>query len=173
MQRRSFFQLALPMLGATFAPRVASADGARLVLIVAVDSPIQDLDISVLRRLFGGDPVTDAGGRTLIPLNHPPRTPDRSLFDQRVLGMDPDQTVKYWIDRKIRAQPGPPRTVTSLRMLIGVVSKLPGAIGYVRPEYLSSEVRAIRVSGKTAEATGYPLAFLEWAAKNGPAQSVR
>jgi hypothetical protein len=154
MLRRPFLQLAAATL---VAPGALAQQGTRLVMIVAPESPLQDVELSLLMRLFGGDPVSDPSGRSLIPFNHPPRSPDRVLFDRRVLGLDPDEVAKYWIDRKIRAQPGPPRTATSLRMLLGVVSKLPGAIGYVRPEYLSPEVRALRVAGKTPESTGYPL----------------
>ena len=158
MLRRSLLQLAATAL---VTPSALAASTVRLVVIVAPSSPLDNLDISVLARLFGGDPVTDPGGRGLIPFNHPPRTPDRVLFDQKVFGFDPEQVAKYWVDRKIRGQPGPPRTATSLRMLVGVVSKLPGAIGYIRPEYLSNEVRALRVSGKTADMGGYPLTFAE------------
>ena len=158
MLRRPFLQLAGAAL---FAPSALAQQPARLVIIVAPNSPLLDLDVSTLARLFGGDPVTDPSGRSLIPFNHPPRTPDRMLFDQKVLGLDADQVAKYWVDRKIRGQPGPPRTATSLRMLVGVVSKLPGAIGYIRSEYLSSEVRALRIAGKSPEVSGYPLIFSE------------
>jgi hypothetical protein len=154
MLRRPFLQLAAASL---VAPAALAQQGTRLVIIVTPASPLQNVDISVLTRLFGGDPVSDSDGRTLIPFNHPPRSPDRVLFDQRVLGMAPDEVAKYWIDRRIRAQPGPPRTATSLRMLLGVVAKLPGAIGYIRPEYLSSEVRALRVGGRAHDGASYPL----------------
>lgn len=154
MLRRPFLQLAATAL---VAPSALAEPATRLVMIVAPESPLQNLELAVLVRLFGGDPVTDPSGRSLIPFNHPPRSPDRVLFDQRVLGMEPDEVAKYWIDRKIRGQSGPPRTATSLRMLVGVVSKLPGGVGYVRPEYVSSEVRALKVGGKAPDAAGYPL----------------
>jgi ABC-type phosphate transport system substrate-binding protein len=131
--------------------------GVRLAIIVGPNSPLQDLDLDELRRLFGGDPVADPSGRGLIAFNHPPRSPDRIGFDQRVLGMDPERVNKYWIDRRIRAQPGPPRTATSVRMLVAVVARLPGAIGYVRREYVTGEVRVIKVSGRAPDMPGYPL----------------
>jgi ABC-type phosphate transport system substrate-binding protein len=161
MLRRSFLELSMPAAAALVTPVGLAAVSVRLVMIVSPDSPLQDVDFAQLRRLFGGDPVADPSGRGLIPFNHPPRSPDRVGFDRTVLGMNADQVAKYWVDRRIRAQPGPPRTATSLRMLLGVVSKLPGAIGYIRPEYLSSEVRALKVSGKLPETPGYPLVFVE------------
>lgn len=161
MQRRQLLQLALPAAASLGGKAVRAGDYVRLAVIVAAQSPVVELELGVLRRLFGGDPWTDSSGRALVPFNHPPRTPDRIGFDQRVLGMSSEQVAKYWVDRKIRAQPGPPRTVSSLRMLIGVVSKLPGAIGYLRPEYLTNEVKVVRIGGKLPDAAGYPLVFGE------------
>jgi hypothetical protein len=158
MLRRPLLQLVAASL---VAPSALAQQSTRLVIIVSPASPLQNVELSVLVRLFGGDPVSDPSGLRLIPFNHPPRSPDRVLFDQRVLGMGPDEVAKYWIDRKIRAQPGPPRTATSLRMLLGVVGKLPGAIGYIRPEYLSPEVRALRVAGKAPDSSGYPLSITD------------
>lgn len=160
MKRRQLIQLAVPLITLGAAP-LRAANAAKLAVVVAANSPLVELDLSALRRLFGGDPLADSSGRGLVPFNHPPGTPDRVGFDQRVLGMSPDQVAKYWVDRKIRAQPGPPRTVSSLRMLIGVVSKLPGAIGYLRPEYLTAEVKALRIGGKLPDAPGYPLTIAE------------
>ena len=42
---------------------------------------------------------------------------------------------------------------------MGLQIVLPGAIGYLRPGQLSSEVRAIRVDGKLPEDSGYPLHY--------------
>ncbi len=158
MRRRQLLGVGVLAGGALVTPAAwGQAGGARLVMIVGPRSPLQNVDLAELRRLFGGDPVADPSGLRLIPFNHPPRSPDRVGFDQLVLGMDPERVTKYWTDRRIRAQPGPPRTATSLRMLVAVVARLPGAIGYVRPEYVTREVRIIKVSGKAPDAPGYPL----------------
>jgi ABC-type phosphate transport system substrate-binding protein len=161
MQRRTLLQLAVPAFGSLVAPAAGAAAGVRLVMIVAPNSALQNLDFSELRRLFSGDPLADSSGRRIIPFNHPPLSPDRVIFDRAVLGMTPDQVAKYWVDRRIRGQPGPPRTATSLRMLVGVVSKLPGAIGYIRPEYVDDEVRVITISGTRPDSPNYPLLLSE------------
>ena len=142
------------------APRpVRAGNDVALAIIVAPGSKLTNISGADLRRVFESERLTDPDGNRLIALNHPPKTPDRVGFDQTILGRDPDETGRFWIDRKIRGGSGPPRTVESLATLRRVVEKLPGAIGYIRPGQLSNEVRAIRVDGKLPEDSGYPVRY--------------
>lgn len=142
------------------APRpVRAGNDVALAIIVAPGSKLTNISSADLRRVFESERLTDPDGNRLIALNHPPKTPDRVGFDQTILGRDPDETGRFWIDRKIRGGSGPPRTVESLATLRRVVEKLPGAIGYIRPGQLSNEVRAIRVDGKLPEDSGYPVRY--------------
>lgn len=162
MERRILLQLFGCALGIATAPRaLAQSRSVQLIIIVGRASPLRNIELGDLRRSFSGDPVAEPGGSKLIPLNHPPKTPDRVAFDQMVLGMSPENVANFWIDRKIRGQSGPPRTVSSLSILLGVVSRLPGAIGYVRPQYVTAEVRALNVAGKSPGSPGYPLVYIE------------
>jgi len=138
---------------------VRAGNDVALAVIVSPDSKLGNISVADLRRVFQSERLTDPDGLKLIPLNHPPKTVDRVGFDQVVLGMDAEGVGRFWIDRKIRGGSGPPRTVESLATLRRVVEKLPGAIGYIRPAQLSSEVRAIRVDGKLPEDPGYPLRY--------------
>ena len=164
MKRRALPLLALA--GTVFtvllalAPRpVRAGNDVALAIIVAPGSKLTNISVADLRRVFESERLTDPDGNRLIALNQPPKTPDRVGFDQVVLGLDPEEVGRFWIDRKIRGGSGPPRTVESLATLRRVVEKLPGAIGYIRPAQLSNEVRAIRVDGKLPEDTGYPVRY--------------
>jgi hypothetical protein len=164
MERRSASILGLAgLLTAALAalvPRPVRASGeVPLAVIVSPDSKLTNISTADLRRVFQSERLTDPDGTRLIPLNHPPKTVDRVGFDEVVLGMDAEAVGRFWIDRKIRGQSGPPRTVESLATLRRVVEKLPGAIGYIRPSQLSNEVRAIRVDGKLPEDPGYPVRY--------------
>jgi len=164
MRRRVFVVLALGGLVvaalAALTPRAvrASSDVA-LAVIVSPESKLTNISVADLRRVYQSERLTDPDGTKLIPLNHPPKTVDRVGFDQVVLGMDPETVGRFWIDRKIRGGSGPPRTVESLATLRRVVEKLPGALGYLRPAQLSTEVRAVRVDGKLPEDPGYPVRY--------------
>jgi len=142
------------------APRgVRAGNDVALAVVVSPSSKLTNLSVADLRRVFQSERLTDPDGNKLIALNHPPKTPDRVGFDQVVLGMDADAVGRFWIDRKIRGGNGPPRTVDSLATLRRVVEKLPGAISYLRPAQLSTEVRAIRIDGKLPEDPGYPVRY--------------
>jgi hypothetical protein len=131
-------------------------DEVALAVIVARSSKLTNISLVDLRHAFRTEKT---GGEHLIALNHPPKTPDRVGFDRVVLGMDPGEVGQFWIARRIRGGASAPRTVASLATLRRVVEKLPGAIGYLRPAQLSSQVRAIRVDGKLPEDAGYPLRY--------------
>jgi hypothetical protein len=164
MKRRALSLLALAgtlmVVLVALAPRpVRAGNDLALAVIVAPGSKLTSISLADLRRVFESERLTDPDGNRLIALNHPPKTVDRVGFDQIVLGRDPEEVGRFWIDRKIRGGSGPPRTVESLATLRRVVEKLPGAIGYIRPGQLSNEVRAIRVDGKLPEDPGYPVRY--------------
>jgi hypothetical protein len=141
-------------------PRAVQADDeVALAVIVAPASKLTNIAFDDLKHVFQGERRENADGTRWIALNQPPRTPDRVGFDRIVLGMDAEAVGRFWIQRKIQRGHGPPRTVTSLATLRRVVEKLPGAIGYIRPAQLGSQVRAIRIDGKLPEDPGYALRY--------------
>jgi len=160
--RLSWPLLAAATLAATLpAARVRAGADVTLAVVVGPTSKLTDLGMADLRRIFTSERVTDPSGNKLIPLNHPPKTVDRSGFDRTVLGMSPDEVGRYWVDRRIRGGSGPPRTVESISTLRRVVQNVPGAIGYLRPSQLSAEVKPVQIDGKLPGEAGYPVRFRE------------
>ncbi len=127
----------------------------KLVVIVSSKSDIHDISLRELRQLFLSE-MRNIGGSDRTPLNHPPKTSARIQFDQTVLRMNPDQVARYWIDRRIRGQMGPPKSA-SAALVPRVVSRLKNAIGYVFETDLVAGVRALSVDGKSPNSDGYPL----------------
>jgi len=141
------------------ASRDALADTpVRLQLVTAKISSLRDVSFGDLRQLYRGVPMSLAG-QHCIPLNHPARTPDRVGFDRVVLGMGPDEVGAYWVDQKIRGGNAPPRTVENIGLLLRLVAKLPGAIGYVREGFSSDELKILTIEGRSPTDAGYPLVY--------------
>jgi len=138
-----------------------ASDRVVLAVVVAKSSSVQDLSLAELRRIFTNEGDSDGSGQRYLPFNHPPHTTDRVGFDQIVLGMSADDVSQFWIERKIRGLPGPPRSVDSLSLLLRLIGRLPGGIGYARPAQLTADVRAIRVNGKLPNEGDYPLTYSE------------
>lgn len=134
------------------APALRAADPP-LVVIVAAGNPIADISRANLRRAFLAEPTNGPGGK-LIPLNQPPSTPARTVFDRVVLGLEPEDMARFWIDQRIRGLGGAPRAVPAA-MLVRVVPQLPGAIGYVRANEVGPGLKSITVDGKKPGEAGY------------------
>jgi len=128
----------------------------RLVLVVAKDSPVSSISFYDLKRLYLGERLNVAGKR-LIALNLVPMTPERESFDKAVLNMTPEVVARYWIDRKIRGDSGPPKPIESADLLQRVVTRLDGAIGYVSATAVRPDVKVIQIDGKGPNDSGYPL----------------
>lgn len=79
----------------------------------------------------------------ITPLNLPQGAPQRIAFDQAVLHMGPEEVAQYWIDKKIRGDDLPPRQVRSALAVVEMVSRTPGAIGYVPASLAKQGVRIV------------------------------
>jgi hypothetical protein len=62
--------------------------------------------------------------------------------------MTPDEVSKYWIDRKIRGDGRPPRSLPSSPAIIAVVAADKGAVGYVPAGVSTGRVKVVaRIRG--------------------------
>ncbi len=163
LERRAACALLVALL--CFAPRIEHSAGAAervtLAVFVSKDSPLQGVKMNELRRIFTNADDSGFSGQRSTPFNHTARSSDRVGFDQTVLHMSPEEVSRFWIDRKIRGLPGPPRAVDSLSQLLHLVARQAGGIGYARPAQVTSDVRVIRIDGKLPSDAGYPLQFSE------------
>lgn len=129
-----------------------------LAVVVSASTLLKDISTATLRRAFMGEPTDYASGKRLIPFNHSPTAATRQQFDLAVLGLRPDEVGRFWVDRRVRDQPAPPRIVPSVELALRVVMSLAGAITYVTPELVNDKVRALTIDGKAVGQPGYLLA---------------
>lgn len=122
-----------------------------ILIVVAASSPVDNLSVEDVRRTFTGDSID------LRPLNLPPGTPERVNLDLALLRRGPDDVARYWIERKIRGQSGPPRVIPNGRLVVKIVARVPGAIGYVAEGPLPPDVKAVRVGGLPPGHPRYPF----------------
>jgi ABC-type phosphate transport system substrate-binding protein len=128
MKRRDFIAVAV---GAATWARLEEAAADQLVVVVNENVRQSTFSNGELAAIFTTRRRNYENGGRIIPLNLPARSGDRVHFDESVLGMDPDEVARYWIDRKVRGGDPPPKQVPSAALVARLVQKLPGAIGYV------------------------------------------
>ncbi|MDQ2645603.1 MAG: hypothetical protein M3020_17430 [Myxococcota bacterium] len=149
--------LAVLTLGLSTRPGAGEPAEQELAVVVAKTSPIEELSFFELRRLYLGEDLRGPGGKKLIPLNRDSKSPERVGFDRSVLGLSPEAAARYWIDRRIRGQSGPPKVVEPATVLQRVVARVPFTVTYVRRGEVSAELKIIRIDGKRPGDSGYPI----------------
>lgn len=122
-------------------PLFAGSDD--IAVIVHPSVKVGALSRTALRPIFQTQSTTLPDGTSARPLNLPEGSAERRGFDAAVLGLDPDRVARYWIDRKIRGGARPPKKIPSAALMVKVVSKTPGAVGYVAVSAVTDGVKVV------------------------------
>ncbi|WP_437744679.1 hypothetical protein WMF39_06505 [Sorangium sp. So ce1504] len=133
-----------------------AGDLGPLAIVVSKSFPAEGISFGDLKRAYMGSQVM-VNGKLLVPVTYPRVAPERIAFDQAVLSMSPEEVGLYWIDRKIRGQPGPPKGVSNAATVVWIVGRVDGAIGFVRASAAGNDVKVLRVDGKLPRDPGYRL----------------
>ncbi len=133
----------LVWLGSLAFSAVAKAATRDLVVVVHPRAPTGDLSDVELEGIFLTLRRFWRGSQTIIPFNLAPRSEPRVTFDQVVLQMDADEVARYWLDRRVRGGPPPPRQAPDPVTLARLVARLEGAIGYAPADTPLEGVRVV------------------------------
>jgi hypothetical protein len=136
--------------------RSAQAETRTLVVVVSTAVPLEDISMATLRKVFTQGKVK-AGAHALIPINAEARSTERVLFDRLVLGMEPEEAGRFWVDQKIRGTMLPPKTVPSRALAVKIVENVKGTVAYLPLELVPAHARVLRIDGKLPEDPDYPL----------------
>jgi len=129
-----------------------------LAVVVGVAMKMTDISLATLRAIFRGEHTTAPDGKRFVPVNAPLNSYERELFDRKVLGLAPGDVAQFWINRRIRDEGLPPRTLPTAELGVRVVASYPGAIAYVSSSIVVPGVRVLKIDGKLPTEPGYLLA---------------
>jgi hypothetical protein len=120
--------------------------GEQLVLIVAADSKIDQLDSSLVRKLFLGLTVTQQGSR-LRPVLNEADAQIKELFLQNIVSMSDSTYDRYVLRLALLQGRTQPMVYTSTAQLINAVAADPAVVGYVWARDIAhvTRVRVLRV----------------------------
>lgn len=127
-----------------------------LLLVASTGFPANDISLATVKLAFRGQ-IAEAGGKRVIPINHTVGTEQRIEFDRIVLGLEPSAVGRYWVDRRIRDEGLPPKSIPTAELAVRVVAAVPAAITYARRALLNPKVKALTIDGKAAGEPGYAL----------------
>jgi ABC-type phosphate transport system substrate-binding protein len=114
-----------------------------IAVIVNKTNGVAPMNRSQLSAIFRAKATQFPGGGRATALNLPPDNPTRQAFDAAVLGMQPDEVERFWLDSKIRSGVGSPRKVAGSAVVIRVISTDDTGIGYVPSTDVGAGVRVV------------------------------
>ena len=121
-----------------------AGDQREVIFVIAHKSvSIGKITRDELRPIFQTKKDTWPDGSPAKPFNLPEKNTLRQGFDAAVLGLDPDRVARYWIDRKIRGGERPPQTAPSSAVMVKVIGKTAGAVGYVEGSAVDASVKVV------------------------------
>lgn len=123
-------------------PAAARAD-EELAVIVHPQGAARRLDPAQLEAIFTSVFRTWPDGARVVAFNYPPQDPLRDRFDRAVLRLEPEEVGRFWIDQRVRGGAPPPRQVSDPALLLRLVGRLPGAIGYLPSRLVDKTVRVV------------------------------
>jgi ABC-type phosphate transport system substrate-binding protein len=124
-------------------PRSLAEEVKEIVVVVDPSNPIKSLSASELEAIFTSRRLTWSGDVAIVAFNLSPGDAVRVAFDKAVLGMNADEAGRYWVDQRIRGGPRPPRQVGDPVLMLRLVGRLRGAIGYAPIDKLIPGARVV------------------------------
>lgn len=159
MRTRAILILAAVFLALAVAPLKSSrakAAGEPLLVIVGLSFPSNDIQLAELKSAYTGR-ATYRSGTRLIPLNYAVGSDQRVAFDRAILGLEPADVGRFWVDRRIRDEGNPPKVVPTPDLAVRVAAALPGALTYGTNVNVTPKVKVLTIDGVAAGQRGYPL----------------
>jgi hypothetical protein len=127
-------------------------------LIVNPDTPVTDLSLEDVRKIFLGDRQYWTAKIPVMLLLGAPGTRQRDVVLKLVYQMDEVQSKRYWIAKIFRAESATaPKIVYSDDMANELTAAIPGAIAVIDAHDVGTGVKVLRIEGQLPGQPDYPL----------------
>lgn len=147
----------------TGARRAAAADPSKprpagVAIVVHPATPVSDISLPELRRIFRGEQAFWRGDERVVLLVRTPLPAERDVVLGRIFQMDETEFRQYWLGRIFRdATAAGPRMISDPDTARRLLATLPGSISFLPADQVGPELRVLRVDGKLPGEPGYPL----------------
>jgi hypothetical protein len=149
--------LALLLCALLWSAPVRTQD-ADIAVVVNASVPVDNLALTELRRMLLGDREFWTAGMRVTLLVRAPIARERDTVVKDVCQMTEAQFRQHWIGKVFRAEtPSGPRIVYSNEMALDLVSRTPGAIGFVVASTAPKGMKVLKIDGLLPGQAGYKL----------------
>lgn len=137
--RKFLFILLIPLFMGYFT--VAIADET-LAIITQASSPLTNLSLDDLKRVYLRKSLLDFNGNRWIPINLPVENALRQNFSLALFNNKPEEQEQYWNEQYFQGVT-PPEVLASEEAVLRFVAITPGAIGYVYKHSVDKRVKVL------------------------------
>ena len=139
-------------------PLAAQRHEVDIAVVVHPDTPISNLSLSEVRRVFLGDRQYWSTNVPVVLLIRAPVARERDVVLKIIYQMSESQFKQYWIAKIFRAEAATaPKVVYSNNMANQLLTAIPGAIAFVDSKDVKPGTKVVRVDGHLPGEPGYPL----------------
>ena len=135
-----------------------STHGMDVAVVVHPDTPVSNVNLTEVRRIFLGDRQYWNTNVPVVLLVRAPVARERNVVLKVIYQMSESQFKQYWIVKIFRAETASaPKLVYSNDMANELVTAIPGAITFIDARAVRPGAKVIRVDGHLPGESGYPL----------------
>ena len=139
-------------------PLAAQRHDVHVAVVVHPDTPISNLNLAEVRKVFLGDRQYWSTNIPVVLLIRAPVARERDVVLKIIYQMSESQFKQYWIAKIFRAEAATaPKVVYSNDMANQLVTAIPGAIAFIDSKDVKPGAKVVRVDGRLPGEPGYPL----------------
>jgi len=136
----------------------AQAKGPDMAVVVNPSTPVTDLTMAEVRKVFRGDRQYWSKDVPVVLLIRAPKSRERDVILRTLYDMSEAQFKQYWIAKIFRAEAtASPKIVYSNDMAKELVTVIPGAIAFIPQNDVTEGLKVVKVDGHMPGEPGYPL----------------
>jgi ABC-type phosphate transport system substrate-binding protein len=136
----------------------AQAHEVDVAVVVQPDTPVSNLSLAEVRKIFLGDRQYWTANTPVVLLIRAPVARERDVVLRIIYQMSESRFKQYWIAKIFRAESvSAPKVVYSNDMASDLVAALPGAIAFIDSRDVRPGTKVVRVDGRLPGEAGYPL----------------
>jgi len=140
-------------------PAAAAAHEVQFAVIVHPSTPVEDVTLAQLRRLFLGQQQFWSGGGRVVLFVHPAGTAEGDAVLRHLYQMTAAEYKRYWIAKTFRDDiASGPKIVSSNAMARRLTASVPGAIAVIAAADADSTVKVLSIDRQLPGVGDYPLA---------------
>lgn len=129
-----------------------------VAVVVHPDTPISNLSLAEVRKVFLGDRQYWTTNTPVVLLIRAPIARERNVVLKVIYQMSESQFKQYWIAKIFRAESATaPKVVYSNDVANELVTAIPGAIAFIDAHDVKPGAKVVRVDGHLPGEPGYPL----------------